>query len=447
MAHKIFLTFALLPHLLCTMVHGTTSCLEYFTYEIDPKTYKIFGRIEIFSPPGNDEIHLKIALKTTANSLRRLFRLELARSIRESVQAIEQDKPLLYHVYFPSDVTFPMLSTIWFNNQQYCVEKSGGNIIADIELGHIVYPPNKVPLSQNFQPWHRNSSNYRIIYPTYHSNIECGVTSYYTDNTNRLIPNGETSSPGQWPWIVAVYHIRNQMYKTVYEFRCGGSILTNKHILTAGRCVMYNSNRTIPAKVLEVIVGHIDLSKIRRDGIANPEVAGYVIHPDFVYKDNSASFDVAVLTLKKPIEFNPLIKPICLWYGSNVLDDIVQETGYVVGWGEDMSGRRNVREQRIVKVKIVSQETCLRRNKAYLGITSERTFCAGGLEVGPCNGDKGSGIVLYNNITGRYHLRGLLASTLRPTDNSSLCDDRAFTVYVDITKYVPWIHQQISTYR
>ncbi|XP_011858096.1 PREDICTED: serine protease gd-like [Vollenhovia emeryi] len=150
------------------------------------------------------------------------------------------------------------------------------------------------------------------------------------------------------------------MYKTVYEFRCGGSILTNRHILTAGRFVMYNSNRTIPAKVLEVIVGHIDLSKIRRDGIANPEVAGYIIHPDFVYKDNSASFDVAVLTLKKPIEFNPLIKPICLWYGSNVLDDIVQETGYVVGWGEDMSGRRNVREQRIVKVKIVSQVSTLR---------------------------------------------------------------------------------------
>jgi len=33
--------------------------------------------------------------------------------------------------------------------------------------------------------------------------------------------------PGQWPWLVALFAMRPN-----YEFKCAGSILTNKHIIT-----------------------------------------------------------------------------------------------------------------------------------------------------------------------------------------------------------------------
>jgi len=48
------------------------------------------------------------------------IRLELARSIQESIQAVQQGKPLLYHIYFSSHEPIPTLSAIWFNNQKYC---------------------------------------------------------------------------------------------------------------------------------------------------------------------------------------------------------------------------------------------------------------------------------------------------------------------------------------
>jgi len=62
------------------------------------------------------------------------------------------------------------------------------------------------------------------------ANNECGITSYYTDDTNRLISNGEETLPGQWPWLVALYSLIND--ELVNKFICAGSVLTTKHVIT-----------------------------------------------------------------------------------------------------------------------------------------------------------------------------------------------------------------------
>ncbi|XP_011859659.1 PREDICTED: serine protease 29-like isoform X2 [Vollenhovia emeryi] len=443
---KIFIFIVMLPYLTITMVHGRISCSEYFTYTIHPKTYKILGRIEILSPPKNGEFYLRVALNATTDLLNETFRLELARPIKESIQAVQQSRHLLYHVHFPSSENFPTLSSIWFNNQQYCVEPEvlNGNIRADIELGHIMYSPNEEQASQNFQPWHRNVTSYRINNPIFNNNDECGITSYYSDSTNNLLPNGDIALPGQWPWVVAIFvENREDSFRAIYNYKCGGTILTNRHVITAGHCVMKDSQRSLPPNMLEVIVGHTDLRRFRRNGISNPEIARYVIHPD--YLPTGVDADLAILILKKPVEFNPFIKPICLWSSSITLGDAVNSTGYVVGWGPDSLRGRAVGEQHMARVTIVNQETCLRSDHLFIRLLSNRSFCATSLEAGPCHGDSGSGFVLLNNLTGRYQLRGIISRTIFPNnDISLLCDQKTFIVYEDTAKYIPWIQQQIS---
>ncbi|XP_011863018.1 PREDICTED: serine protease gd-like isoform X2 [Vollenhovia emeryi] len=444
---KIVILFAFLPHLLFTMVHGTTSCSEYFTHVIDPETNKIFGRIEVFSPPGSDEIYLQVALNATADSLNGLFELELARPIKETIQAVQKGRPLVYHINFPSGAKFPTLSVIWFNNRKYCLGPgaSSGNIVANIELGHIIYPPNEEPLSQDFQPWHRNSSDYRIDNPHYNSNSECGVTGYYNDRTNRLIPDGETSLPGQWPWVVAVYLNTKEGFLRTYKFQCGGSLLSNRHVLTAGYCMKLNmlfTNETVPVDMLEVVPGRFNLDPLRGDRSVNRKVASYVIHPDYVHYLKATS-DLAILTLQNVVEFNPFIRPICLWSGSTNLEDVISRTGYVVGWGRDKLNRRDVDDQRMVRATIVSQETCLWTDARYIRVISHDTFCAGSQEgLGPCNGDGGSGLILLNNSTNSYELRGVVSRSL--IIGSGLCDLHKYIVYVDVAKYIPWLQQQMS---
>ncbi|XP_011884108.1 PREDICTED: serine protease gd-like [Vollenhovia emeryi] len=224
-----------------------------------------------------------------------------------------------------------------------------------------------------------------------------------------------------------------------------GTLLTNRHVLTAGHCMKVHSsdNTTLHSNMLEVIMGRFNLDDLRGNGSANREVASYVIHPDCAHYLKATS-DFAVLTLKKVVEFNPLIKPICLWSGLTQLEDVISRTGYVVGWGEDALNRRDVNDQRMVRATIVSHGTCLWSDARYFSFVSDNTFCAGNLDgFTPCNGDSGNGLILLNNITGSYELRGVVSRTV--LGETMQCDPQKYVVYVDVAKYIPWIQRHIST--
>ncbi|XP_011863024.1 PREDICTED: serine protease gd-like isoform X2 [Vollenhovia emeryi] len=354
---KICILFAFLPHLLCTMVHGATLCSEYFTHAFDPETGKIYGRIEIVSPPENDEFYLKVALNATADSLNGSFELALARPIKDIIQAVQLGRSLVYHINFPSGAKVPTLSAIWFNNRQYCIGPgaSNGSIVANIEVGHMVYSPDEELRSKNFQPWNRNSSSYSIKNPTYDSNAICGVSSYYTDSTNSLIPNGETSLPGQWPWVVALYRLTKEKLYSRSFFFCGGSLLTNRHVITGADVMKLSraTNETIDPKLVQVVLGRYHLLEEQGEGSAIRKVASYVIHPDYEHYI-STDFNMAVLTLESPVEFTPFIRPICLWSGSPTFEKVINRVGYTVGWGKDEHEQRDAQLQRMLKASIMS---------------------------------------------------------------------------------------------
>ncbi|XP_024871469.1 serine protease gd-like isoform X3 [Temnothorax curvispinosus] len=425
---KIFILIALL--LLWTMVHGETPCPEYFTYIVDSKTHDIFGQFKISPQPESTEFRLKVLLNASSlpTELANGIDLELAQSVSKSVQAVQQGRPLLYHIYFPRVENMPLLlmsnyqisiSGIWFNNLQYCQGFEGSNRnVRFIELGHIVHQPH----TQN--NLHRKYTRYRAVNPSTdllnhskhskptiattsdeiaknisypvlsnssqehntnsnnNNNDECGITSYYNESTNSLISNGEETLPGQWPWVAGLFIDRN-----VYAFRCIGSILTDAHILTAALCLKLTNtnNDTIDHNILEVVLGQFE-----------------------IHLPNHS-----MTTVKR----------------------------YIVGWSLD---DWTLTKLRTLRLPIVSQETCLRNDQNFIAYTSERTFCAGLLsEIGPCFGDTGSGLVVFDNSTGRYHLRGVLSYFVRGNTSSS-CDVRKYVVYVDVAKYLSWIQQQIS---
>ncbi|XP_011858647.1 PREDICTED: serine protease gd-like isoform X2 [Vollenhovia emeryi] len=353
---------------------------------------------------------------------------------------------MLYH-NFPVTVNFPIVSAIWFNYQQYCHGPGGssGSFVANIALGHMVYPPNKEPLSQDFQSWHRNTSRYRINNPVFYSSTECGVANYDTEGKNKRLIFDETSSPGQWPWIVAVYHVEIEELETTYSFKCGGFLFTNRHVLTAAHCLKMDllSNDTIDPNRLQVAMGLLSWGKLHGDGTVNRNVTIYKIHPNYEHNTHGDS-DVAILTLSDLVEFNPFIKPICLWSGFNLINpvDLINRTGYIVGWGEDSTSFGSIVERQPVPAKIVSQETCLKADRIYRNLISDNTFCAGLLDrQGPCN--SGSGLLFLNTLTGRYELRGIVSRSLFTISKTPSCNLGNYVVYVDLVKYVYWIHQQL----
>jgi len=57
--------------------------------------------------------------------------------------------------------------------------------------------------------------------------IECGLTEGIS---NRII-GGKVSIPHIFPWVVAILNKNN--------FHCGGTLINNQYILTAGHCVQW----------------------------------------------------------------------------------------------------------------------------------------------------------------------------------------------------------------
>ncbi|KMQ95494.1 serine protease gd [Lasius niger] len=270
------------------------------------------------------------------------------------------------------------------------------------------------------------------------SNNECGVSTH-TNNINLLIAKGMKTSPGQWPWLVALFVVRIS-----YEFQCAGSILTNKHVITAAHCFKLDSQRNIPPSAMVVSLGRYRLRDFLEAGSVNMEIARYTIHPDYLHQETGDS-DLAILVLRNPVEFSPTIKPICMWNGPIDLQSAINKIGYVVGWGRDEFGNPYLAEPRMAKVPIVSQEVCLWSDLRFVGFTSNRTLCAGTRDgSGPCNGDSGSGLVIHDTTTGRYQLRGIVSRSLFDRDQMT-CDLTQYVVFVDVAKYLPWIQQQISS--
>lgn len=169
-------------------------------------------------------------------------------------------------------------------------------------------------------------------------------------------------------------------------------------------------------------------------------VAALHIHPDFLMDPRgSYDADIAVLTLQSMVTFSELVKPVCLWAGSSDESEVFGKSGVVVGWGKDESGQLVTKAPKRSVVPIVSSVECIRSSETLVRITSPRTICAGGRnDVGPCNGDSGGGLILFEN--GTWQLRGIVSVALADPITGN-CNLKEFVVFSDVAKFLGWIHQ------
>ncbi|XP_034183839.2 serine protease gd isoform X1 [Osmia lignaria lignaria] len=498
---SVIVQVALLVHFLQLIVQvtGQSPCPNYFRYIQDDHTNEVIGYIEIPSPPKGVALQLSVTLSiAVALPSKYVGRLELAKSREESVRAVRQGRPLMYKIHFPLRRPIPVLTGLWFNNQLICSgQRATGPIVTSIVLNHTLYPPGVLPLSedqgnmipnypkidnvsQNYPKVNNVSSDYPKVdnippnYPKIdtspsppvspetpifepflppntvvpngtpkpppsngNNNFECGRSSN-TIKINPLVAGGVKASPGHWPWLVAIFIV-----KFDFMFQCAGTLVTNTHIITAAHCFQLDDTN-LPSGTLLVSLGRYRLRDWREKGSVNREVAEYRLHPDYNTSGN-ADADLAVLILRERVEYSAVIKPICLWSGAINLESVVGKYGYVVGWGRDELGNPYVQEPRQTRSPIVSQEVCLWSNENFVSFTSNRTFCAGLRNgSGPCNGDSGSGFVMFDSKTERFYLRGVVSRSLLDSSTMS-CDLKQYVVYVDVAKHLDWIRNQTTT--
>ncbi|EDS36293.1 mast cell protease 8 [Culex quinquefasciatus] len=231
--------------------------------------------------------------------------------------------------------------------------------------------------------WHKLA--FFIVLISLTDAFECGVRK---KNVNKVIVRGQQTSPGDWPWHVAIYH---QGYSS-YSYACGGTLLSKIFVLTADHCVRSENDYVISSRNIFVRLGLHNMRELNRQTFQQHKVQQ--IHTLGLSKQ--LKNDIAILELATEAEFTNFVQPACV----NQVEDLTNQFGTAVGWGVDETDRISqvLKSQRM---PVVSTNKCLESNRGiFRQVLDSSLFCAGftnGTTV--CNGDSGGGLHFERNGT------------------------------------------------
>ncbi|XP_015180998.1 PREDICTED: proclotting enzyme-like [Polistes dominula] len=248
---------------------------------------------------------------------------------------------------------------------------------------------------------------------------QCGAKNGNQDQ-ERII-GGKDADPDEWPWIAALFNAGRQF--------CGGSLIDNKHILTAAHCVV-NMNSWDVAR-LTVHLGDYNIKTNSEIRHIERRVKRVVRHRNF----NSRTLynDVAILTMSEPVEFTEQIRPICLPSGSKLYTGM---TATVIGWGSLRESGPQAAILQEVSIPVWSNKECkFKYGAAAPGGIVDSFLCAGQAAMDSCSGDSG-GPLMVND--GRWTQVGIVSWGIG-------CGKGQYPgVYTRVTHFLPWIYKNLK---
>ncbi|XP_014246572.2 venom serine protease-like [Cimex lectularius] len=251
----------------------------------------------------------------------------------------------------------------------------------------------------------------------FESNCNCGWRNF-----GKII-GGEKSDDGEWPMMAAL------MSKPENVQFCGGTIISNHHVLTAGHCV-HARYKKLPVSSFGVVFGINNLDEVKPSNIISPKKI--IAHPNYVWP---LSYDVAILVMKS-IEFSHNIGPACLPLKKF---NAVGKTLHHTGWGMVKAYGMGSRILKKTKLEGVDLDLCNSTFAQYEHLVKirEHHLCTYQPATSQCKGDSGGPILWDDPKTKRYYLVGLISFGWYSCDTPS--------VNVDVSYFVPWIYQILST--
>ncbi|MFI6101446.1 S1 family peptidase [Lentzea sp. NPDC051213] len=200
-----------------------------------------------------------------------------------------------------------------------------------------------------------------------------------TATAGEQIIGGERAKIEVNPWVVYLTDDNGAQF-------CGGTIVAPTKVLTAAHCALGRSPRE-----LRVVAGRED--KQDRDSGVSVTPADIWIHKQYSAADEGE--DVAVLTLKKPLEYPPL--PI-----ADLTDRALYQPGTelrALGWGRTSENGKTSRFLLQATLPVLPDAFC---EETYPQFVRSDMFCAGFAagKVDTCQGDSGGPLVANGKLVG-----------------------------------------------
>lgn len=244
------------------------------------------------------------------------------------------------------------------------------------------------------------------------------------------IVGGDNADNGEYPFMAALVRPLTSAGTSDSDFDtqfCGGSIVAERWILTAGHCVS-NGNAVISTADIAVITGVTVLDAAGGSGTRIP-VSAIVRHPG--YNDNTLENDIALLYLSSPVATDPDFT----LYRSDILPAPVLGSDLTaIGWGAINNVPEYLPELQEVVLDFIPFADC-NDSSYYDGQLVPGMICAGFLTGPPrdtCGGDSG-GPLIYN-LGGTWHQLGVTSF------GENLCADESKPgVYAEVSHYAGFI--------
>lgn len=252
-----------------------------------------------------------------------------------------------------------------------------------------------------------------------------GITSSSTREYDiKFVAGGQNAKLFSWPWMVSIH----QKTPIGESYLCGGCIISDLYILTASHC--FGESGLKPAS--EYLIKTKGLHKNK--GI-NQEVEEVILHSG--YQVGKYYDDIALLKLKKPIQFEETVLPACLPLENR---NYLNEKATVLGWGDTSYAGRSSEILQEATINIMSNIDCnasyskLSQSSLNRGVT-ENFICAGLSEGGKdaCQGDSGGPLLIERREPYGWTVVGVVSFGYQ-------CAKAGFPgVYTRVSKYIPWI--------
>lgn len=234
-------------------------------------------------------------------------------------------------------------------------------------------------------------------------------TVHYSDR----IVGGVPAAIQYFPWQVSVTYYR--------QHRCGGSVISATHILTAAHCTFKSKHSNIGIRAG---------TAARSSGGVLRNARKVLEYPG--YSHSGHDNDLSLIWMDAALPFGPTVQPIAMAGAADVPK--VGAAALISGWG-DLREQPGLTPQKLhfVSVPIVDRAVCTKAFARFVRITPQM-LCAGYVGIGgrdACQGDSGGPLVIADKLYGIVSFGMGCARANYPG------------VYTSVPAYRRWIDEQM----
>ncbi|XP_043247697.1 transmembrane protease serine 12-like [Amphibalanus amphitrite] len=264
------------------------------------------------------------------------------------------------------------------------------------------------------------------------------------------ILGGEAAFPGQYPWQARILVREGHSY----VHRCGGTIITDRHVLSAAHCL-----RDVSISRVEVRVGETDFDDLGlfSNSLQIFSVVNMKFHDSYLSDLAGGTFsnDIMMLQLRpsngRLIKFDELVQPACVprsgleYQGLRPAQTLEPPLSCnVSGWGKT-SREATVTSPvlRGVEIPLVSDSYCGSPEAYGRRFQSQIMFCAGftdeGVNRDSCGGDSGGPLACPLLDSGLFAVYGVVSHS-----HPKGCG-REPGMYTKVSYFTDWILSAVET--